>query len=325
VTGIDLPLPVRTVAGVARDDEGEGGSLGVVIVTYNSAEVLPGLLDSLEAGLAGIERYEVVVVDNQSNDQSVSIAERHPIGARVVRNPVNGGYSAGINLAAAYLPPGADLLVLNPDIRLGPGAVAQLVARARDKAVGVAVPMVRNDDGTLATSLRREPSLGSTWWQAVLGPTLAGRLGVGEIIADPSYYRRGRRVEWATGAILLVSARARRRVGNWDESFFLYSEEVDYQRRVRRAGLDVVYVPEARVFHAGGDYKASPRLTSIMTSNQIRDYGRQHGPLPTLLFRGALLTFGLLRCWRSRAHRAVLRVAVSPLRPARDYISQKLE
>lgn len=292
--------------------------LAVVIVTYNSAEVLPDLLASLPAGLEGVNRYEIIVVDSKSGDRSADVAE--DAGVRVIRSGINGGYAAGINAAAATIAEDAHMLILNPDIRLLPGSVARLLARADDERVGVAVPMILNDDGTVATSLRREPTLASTWWQATLGPNLASRLSLGDMIADPAYYQRARNIEWATGAILLITARARSRVGDWDESFFLYSEEVDFQRRVRLAGLEVAYVPEARVFHAGGDYKRSSDLTSVMTSNQIRDYARHHGPLRTMLFRGALATFGLLRAWRSSAHRAVLRVAVSPLRPARDYM-----
>ena len=74
------------------------------------------------------------------------------------------------------------------------------------------------------------------------------------------------------------------------------------------------------VFHAGGDYKQSSALTSIMTSNQIRYFARHHGTVSTAMFRGALATFGLLRAWRSGAHRAVLKVALSPLRPVRTYV-----
>lgn len=298
-----------------------GARLAIVIVTYNSAEVLPDLLDSLPAGLAGVvDRCEIIVVDSKSSDRSADIAQAHQLGVRVIRRPVNGGYAAGINAAAATIADDADMLILNPDIRLLPGSVAKLVARVREESVGVAVPMILNDDGSLATSLRREPTLANTWWQAMLGPTLASRLKLGDMIADSGYYQEARNVEWATGAILLIAARARRTVGAWDETFFLYSEEVDFQRRVRLTGLEVAYVPEARVFHAGGDFKRSPDLTSVMTSNQIRYYARHHGALRTMLFRGALATFGLLRVWRSSAHRAVLRVALSPLRPPQDYM-----
>lgn len=298
-----------------------GTRLAVVIVTYNSAEVLPDLLQSLPAGLAGAGPCEVIVVDSKSSDHSADLAEAcEEPRVRVIRRGVNGGYAAGINAAAATLGDDIDMLILNPDIRLIPGSIATLVARGRQPGVGVAVPMILNDDGTIASSLRREPTLASTWWQAVLGPTLASRLGLGDMIADPEHYLSARNVDWATGAILLVAARARRRIGDWDESFFLYSEEVDFQRRIRAAGLEIAYVPDARVFHAGGDYKRNTDLTSVMTSNQIRDYARHHGPMRTLLFRAALVTFGLLRAWRSGAHRAVLLVAASPLRPARDYM-----
>lgn len=294
--------------------------LAAIIVTYNSAEVLPGLLDTLQAGLAGIPDFEVIVIDNNSRDRSADIAEAHPLGIRVVRTGRNGGYAAGINAAAAILPAETDLLILNPDIRLLPGSIAKLRACTLDASVGIVVPQIRNEDGGIATSLRCEPSLGATWAQAILGPALAARFGVGEMIARRNVYAQRRSVDWATGAILLVTARARKLVGHWDESFFLYSEEVDFQRRVRAHGLTVAYEPEAQVVHIGGDYMQSPPLTALMTSNQIRYFARHHGPLSTMLFRGALAAFGMLRAWRSEADRAVLRVALSPLRPARHYM-----
>jgi GT2 family glycosyltransferase len=120
--------------------------------------------------------------------------------------------------------------------------------------------------------------------------------------------------------VLLVSPQARRRVGDWDESFFLYSEEVDYQRRVRESGLTVLYEPAARVTHIGGDYMQRPPLAALMTASQIRYFARHHDRLATLLFRCAIAAFGLLRFWRSPTHRAVLRVALTPLRPPGDYL-----
>ena len=295
--------------------------LGVVIVTYNSADALRELLDSLEQALAGIERTKVLIVDNLSSDNSVEIGERHPLAPTVIRNSTNAGYSAAINIAAGMLPPEADMLILNPDIRLLPGSVAKLLAAARSEDVGVVTPLILNSDGSIATSLRREPRLIDMWCQAILGPAISARLGVGEAIARPAAYGKPCTVDWATGAILLVSSRARQRVGQWDESFFLYSEEVDYQRRVREAGLRVVFEPAAHAFHAGGEYQRNVALTSVLTSNQIRYFARHHGPLQTALFRTAIIIFGLLRAWRSRAHRASILVALLPLRPARDYMS----
>ena len=227
--------------------------LSIVIVTYNSASVLPGLLDSLPAGLEGIKQFETIVVDNDSADNSVDIALAHAIRPRVIRMGRNAGYAAAINAAAATVRPDADLLILNPDVRLLPGAASLLVDRLTDSSVGVAVPRILAEDGTTRWSLRREPSLMTAWTDAILGGTFAARIGMGEMISDPAIYDRGGLIEWATGAILAVAARARRAVGDWDESFFLYMEEVDYLRRVRECGFSVAYVPQAQAVHIEGE------------------------------------------------------------------------
>ncbi|WIY54210.1 glycosyltransferase family 2 protein [Devosia sp. YIM 151766] len=286
--------------------------LSIVIVTYNSADVLVGLLDSLAPALRNVPNVSIIVVDNDSTDDSTEIAEHHPVGVRVLRTGRNGGYAAAINAAAATVAPDAAILVLNPDIRLLPGSVSRLLQRAIEPDIGVVVPQMRDLDGTIAMSLRREPSLLRMWAHALLGPIRAARLGTGELIADAAAYRRSREVDWATGAALLITPQARARVGAWDESFFLYSEEVDYQRRVRTNGLRVVYEPSACVTHIGGAYMRSPMLAALMTRNQIRYFRRHHGRVETTLFRSAIIVFGLLRAWKSRTHRAVLRAAITP-------------
>jgi len=295
-------------------------AVAVVIVTFNSADVLPPLLDSLGVGLAGIAQSEVIVVDNDSVDGSADLAEMHPMVTRVIRTGRNAGYAAAINIAADTVPIETAMLILNPDTRLTQGSIRILADRARDPSVGVVVPLIHNEDGTIATSLRREPSLTTTWPHVLLGPNLAARLGVGEMIADPRVYAHRHAIDWATGAILLVTPRARQRVGRWDESFFLYSEEVDFQRRVRDAGLTVVYEPAAQVMHIGGVYMRSPALAALMASSQIRYFQRHHGSVSTLFYRLALIGYGLSRCWRSSAHRAALRAALSPLRSPDHYV-----
>jgi len=284
----------------------------IVIVTHNSADVLVGLLDSLAPALSNVPNVSIIVVDNDSTDDSTAIAEHHPVGVRLLRAGRNGGYAAAINAAAATVAPDAAILVLNPDIRLFPGSVGRLLQRAIEPDVGVVVPQMRDLAGTIAMSLRREPSLLRMWAQALLGPIRAARLGTGELIADAAAYQRSREVDWATGAALLITPQARASVGAWDESFFLYSEEVDYQRRVRTNGLKVVYEPSACVAHIGGSYMQSPMLAALMTRNQIRYFRRHHGRVETMLFRSAIIAFGLLRAWKSRTHRAVLRAGITP-------------
>lgn len=288
--------------------------LALIIVTYNSADVLPGLLDSLPDGCAGIDTVEVFVVDNDSRDECVDLALAHPVRPTVISMGRNAGYAAAINAAARCVGHRSNLLILNPDIRLHPGAARALCLRLSDPSVGVAVPQIIAESGDVARSLRREPSMKTAWSDALLGTGLAARLGAGEIVDDPQLYARGGPAEWATGAILAISARARLAVGEWDESFFLYSEEVDYLERVRRCGLTVSYVPGARAVHIGGEYHDNPYLSALMTANRIRYFRRHHGVISTALFRLSIIVGEIMRAPLGPGHRAALRAAFTPLR-----------
>jgi N-acetylglucosaminyl-diphospho-decaprenol L-rhamnosyltransferase len=279
--------------------------LAVVAVTYNSAGTLAGLLDTLAEGLCGIDDIDVVIADNASADDSVPIAQAHPIGARVIHTGWNGGYAVGINAALATIGKDADILVLNPDIRLSPGAAARLVAVLRQHSIGIAVPRILHEDGSLFHSLRREPSVQTAWADALLGTKLGSGIDRGECVCDSGQYDQPCVVDWASGAALAISAEARAEVGDWDETFFLYSEEVDYQRRARAAGYRIAYVPEATMVHIGGDYSRNDRLYAVLTANRIRDYARHHGVVSTALFRAAVFAGEALRSLRgSTVHRA---------------------
>ncbi|RXG96241.1 glycosyltransferase [Bradyrhizobium zhanjiangense] len=285
----------------------------IIIVTYNSAPVLSGLLDSLPAGLEGVTQFQTIVVDNDSQDSSVDIALTHPTRPRVIRMGRNAGYAAAINAAAATVSPITDLLILNPDVRLFPRGVRLLLDRLADSSVGIAVPRILEANGEISWTIRREPSVGAAWAEAVLGGTLAARLGAGDMVCDPTVYDRDGLIDWATGAILAVSGRMRAIVGEWDESFFLYMEEVDYMRRVRECGLSIAYVPDARAMHIGGEYRENPRLRALLTANRIRYHRRHHGPISTAALRlGIILGEGMRALRGPPAHRAAVRAALRP-------------
>jgi GT2 family glycosyltransferase len=312
--------PVREVRPTS-DTRGQAEStLAIIIVTYNSATVLQGLLDSLPAGLDGISKFETIVVDNESRDQSLDVALRHPIGVRVLRMGRNAGYAAAINAAAATVDRDADLLILNPDARLRPGAAKALVDRLTDPSIGVAVPRICDEDGTINWSIRREPSNSTTWTDAVLGGTFAARLGTGEMVGDPAAYKSENAIDWATGAIVAVSAKARQIVGDWDESYFLYMEEVDFMRRVRESGLSVVFVPSAHAIHIGGEYSQNPQLSRLLSVNRIRYHRRHHGSISTFFFRlSVLIGQGIRSLYGPSGHRAAMGAAIMPCELPSEY------
>ncbi|KQO76270.1 glycosyl transferase [Rhizobium sp. Leaf262] len=294
-----------------REPSDDRTALAIVIVTYNSAEVLPGLLDSLACGLEGVVRSKVIVVDNRSQDRSVEIAQAHSSVDRVIQTGRNAGYAAGVNAATAEISTSMHLLVLNPDIRLAPGCLVILLkALGSLKNTGVVVPRMRNQHHLVSKSVRREPSITTAWSEALLGGSRAARMGLGEMVEDPVLYQKGGKIEWATGAILLISAGAREKVGDWDESFFLYSEEVDYLRRTREAGFDIFYVPQSEVVHIGGDYRSSNFLTNLTMANRIKYYRRHHGIVSTTLFQAALVAGECIRLLSRRPRTSALAAAL---------------
>ncbi|MFC4908598.1 glycosyltransferase family 2 protein [Actinomadura gamaensis] len=293
-----------------------GARVAVVVVTYNSAAVLRGCLDSIATGAAGTRLTSVVVVDNASRDDSVRIAEeaaaRLPL--RVIETGRNGGYSAAINAGTAAL----DLdeldavFVMNPDCRFLDGALAALAgALAADPRRGIAVPRLSHPDGTLQASLFRRPSVAHVWVDALLGGRLSGSLTrLSEKITDPDAYARAHEVAWATGAAQLLSVETIRRVGPWDESFLLYSEETEYALRAADAGLSTWYEPSAGVVHLGGESDTSPMLYSLLTVNRVRLFRRRRGTVATVPF---FLGITLGEVLRTLAGRRTSRAALAAL------------
>jgi GT2 family glycosyltransferase len=289
-----------------------GLDVAVVVVTHDSAAHLPALLGSVPDALGDL-RARVVFVDNASADGTVAHLRRHG-RHEVVARPDNRGYAAAVNVGIEAAGDAPAVLVLNPDLRLGPGSVPALVAAGREPGVGIAVPQIRTPAGAVYPSLRREPTVARALGAAVLGGRVAGRYPrLSETVAEDGRYRRRGDVDWATGAAMLVTRACAAAVGPWDESFFLYSEETDFAHRARAAGFRVLYEPAARVTHTGGPGETSPRLRSMLVVNRLRYFRRRHGRLPSAAFHAALLGNELARAaLGNRAALAAARGLVSP-------------
>ncbi|MEZ0447900.1 glycosyltransferase family 2 protein [Cellulomonas sp. ICMP 17802] len=259
-------------------------SLNVVVVAFNSAQVLPGLLASLPDGLAGLD-WHLVVVDNASSDDSVDVVRRLAPDATVVATGRNGGYAAGVNAGVAAGPPCEAVLVLNPDVRLDPECAPRLLRALRSSGAGLAVPRLRDARGELIPSMRREPSLVRAAADALIGAERAGRIGtLGEVITDAGRYEADTWTDWAEGSTLLVSHECLTACGPWDETFFLYSEETEFALRARDRGFRTRYVAVAGAVHLEGDSAASPRLWPLVVANRLVLFRRRHGPVATSAF-----------------------------------------
>jgi GT2 family glycosyltransferase len=276
----------------------------IIVVTYNSARHITRLLDSIAAAAAGLS-VRCIIVDNHSQDGTPAMI-RARTDVELVEAGENLGYAGAINLGRAHTGRCSSVLVLNPDAVLEPRAITRLHEAFEQPRVGIAVPMLLNDDGSLFLTLRREPSPTRAFGDAIFGSHLPWRPGwLSETVRDRAVYEKPQDVAWAGGAVMLISAECERAVGRWDESFFLYSEETDFATRARRCGYRVRYVPTARVEHEDGGSGRSAALSALLSVNRVRCYEKYHRRPATSLFRAAIVLGHILR-WRDADQRLAL-------------------
>ena len=307
-----------------------GRSLAVVIVNYRTAGLVIDCLRSLAPEVATLPQTNVVVVDNASGDGSAEriaaavVAEGFDAWATVLPLPENRGFAAGNNAGLRHLrvaDRGAArwFLLLNPDTIVRPGALAALVARGESEPrVGVVGSRLEHPDGTPQVSTFRFHGLANQLDEALslgLASRLLARWAL--VVPIPS---AACRVDWVSGASLLVRREVLDDVGLLDEGYFLYYEEVDLCLRAARAGWRCHYEPASRVVHlVGRSTGVDPSRTArrmpgyVLDSRRrylVKNHGRGYAALADLLWIGGHLTWRLrmfLQGRTDRADRGVLR------------------
>jgi len=222
-----------------------------IVITASTGErpLLPDCLRSIRDTCADAA-YEVIVVDNWSEDGCGEYAISALRDAVVISPPARSGFGRNMNLGMS-VSRGRFVLICNPDVRLLNGCVQELMSFMEcTPDVGIAAPQLLNADGTLQASCRRF----HTWASLILrrGPWAQRFANSGPVrrfmMADWDHGSVAD-IDWAIGACLMVRREALEQVGGFDERFFLYFEDVDWCLRMHRAGWRVCYVPHARAVH----------------------------------------------------------------------------
>ncbi len=255
-----------------------GPKVSIVIVSYNTAELLAKCLQSLRATTVP---HEVIVVDNASADGTVDrIAPRYP-EARWIANRENAGFARANNQAFAIATT-PFWLVLNPDTEVRSGALEQLVAHLEaHPRTAVVGPEIERPDGRLEPSAGWVPSVGNELVETLLLFHLGLR---GRMVRGP--VRGPVLVDWVSGCAMLVRAAAANEVGHFDEGFFLYVEDLDWGYRFRKAGWAVEYLPGPRVLHRRGASVLQSDDTLVGGGDSMERLARKHRlPLPTAFLR----------------------------------------
>ena len=231
-----------------------------VIVNYKTADLILSCLDHLSVERKVVPGLKAVVVDNASPDasaQRLEIAlsnERYSDWVEFEALSLNGGFGWGCNQAIqkalqSHTPPAA-IYLINPDTRIEAGALKALVdAITADERVGAVGSQLVNENGTLAGSAFRFPSLAREWVRGHGIGRLARILGVSPTVIESDATCKA---DWVTGASVLIRSSALQQVGLFDTGFFLYFEETELLHRFARAGWYSLFCPASRVVHIAG-------------------------------------------------------------------------
>lgn len=277
-------------------------ALSVIIVNYNAGDELTAALQSVRDTAPGT--WEAIVVDNASVDGSADLVAAFAPQARVVRNAANVGFGRGMNQGIADAR--ADLvLLLNPDCRLEPGAIALLAGvLAREDGCAIVGPRILDPDGAVQGSARGDPDMltGLFGRTSALRRLLPGAAVARRNVVTEDAIASGQPstvVDWLSGACMLARRDALVRVGGFDEQYFLYWEDADLCRRLRAAGMHVRYVPGAVAMHRVGHSSRTAKAGSLRAFHRSAYlYYRTHvAPSPLDPRRPLARLLLALRCW----------------------------
>lgn len=250
--------------------------LSIVVVGYKSEDTIVPFLDSIQKSRDGLNK-EVVVVDNYPADKCAEFARKHPLKPKVLINTENVGFSRAINWGIKESH-GKYILIINPDTRIIGNALKLLVDFAESHPIlGAVAPKLLYNDGKIQPSVYMFPTIGNAIRFYFFGQK--NRFN--------KYYpgNKTTKVDIAVMAAFLVPRTTINQVGGLDERFFLYYEDIEYCRRLKKFGLPIYYFPKAQVMHTHG---ASGSFSSHLSSPLAKSAEIYHGKLGSDILNSVL-------------------------------------
>jgi GT2 family glycosyltransferase len=305
--------------------------LSIITVSWNVRELLRSCLQSVASG-RGQLNIEMIVVDSASSDGSPEMVRQDFPWVKLIASKENLGFPRGNNKGIERAN-GKHILLLNPDtIIMGDALTTMVDYLDQHLDVGGLGPQLLNQDGSIQSSRRRFPTFltaifESTWLEDMAPASITRHYYAQDLPDD-----QPADVDWVIGACLMVPRRVVDRVGLLDEGYFMYSEELDWCRRIVDNGWRIVYLPQAKVVHYFG--KSSEQAVTNRHINfqraKLRYFRKYHGRIPTLILRLILLLnyiwqiiveglkglLGHKRALRVQRIRSYWQVIRSGLRPA---------
>ena len=240
--------------------------LSIIIVSYNTKELLADCLKSIQKALQFISA-EVFVVDNNSSDGTVSLIKKKFPKIKLKANKQNLGFSKANNQALTLIR-GKYVLILNPDTKLMSDTITKMIDFMQgNPQVTVSTCKVELPNGQIDRDCRRHFP---TPWRAFCHFTGLSKIFAGSKIFDQYYFGylpddHEHEIDACAGSFMMVRANAIKKVGLFDEDFFFYGEDLDWCWRFKEAGYKIMYTPITKIIHykgaASGMKSTSAHLT----------------------------------------------------------------
>ena len=264
--------------------------LSIITVSWNVRDLLRDCINSVDGG-RGELNLEMIVVDSASSDGSPDMVRQEFPWVKLIVSQENLGFPRGNNIGIRQAS-GRHILLLNPDTVTIEDALPVMVRHLDQHLdVGGLGAQLLNRDGSIQSSRRRFPSFLSALFESTWLENMAPRSIMLNYYALDLPDDETADVDWVTGACLMVPKRVVEHVGLLDEGYFMYSEELDWCRRIKDAGWRIVYFPHAKIVHHVG--KSSEQAVTDRHINfqkaKLRYFRKYYGRIPTLLLRIFLL------------------------------------
>jgi N-acetylglucosaminyl-diphospho-decaprenol L-rhamnosyltransferase len=224
--------------------------LSIIIVSWNVKELLKKCLRSILTQTQNIS-YEIIVIDNASIDGTADMIKREFPEVKLVINDRNLGFAAANN-QGIKLAQGEILILLNPDTEIVDNALSEMVGYLKKHLkIGILGPKLLNSDKTLQPSIRRFPNLLDQLLILTKLPNFFPKL-IAKYTAQDLDYQKSQVVEQVMGAALMTRREVINKIGNLDENFKLWFNEIDWCLRSIKTGWQNHYLAQAEIIHYKG-------------------------------------------------------------------------
>lgn len=232
--------------------------VSIIIPSFNTKEILHNCLQSILENSKKIS-YEVIVIDNNSQDGSLQMVEEDFPLVKLIKNQENLGF-AKANNQGIKMAKGKYLLFLNSDTVIKDKAIEKMdYFMENHKEIEAIGPKLLNSDKTIQSSAGFFPNPFVVFVMLFLEHFLGGRF-------VRTSYPKLKQVDWVMGAALMVKKEITDDIGGFDEKIFMYYDEVDYCYRIHKAGYNIYYYPEAEIVHLWQKSSLSGREGPILAN-----------------------------------------------------------